>query len=115
MKLIRSLQKHVIIDDRLDLEGAGDFRSPEQYIPSCGIRDDAGKLIPWEGCQTFSGAWGYNRGELAWKEPKMLIEMLVKHVSRGGNLLMNAGPTGRGRSSSFICRGLQGTWSMRSC
>lgn len=96
VKLIRSLQSHVIIDDRLDLEGAGDFRSPEQYIPSNGIRDDAGNLIPWEGCQTFSGAWGYHRGELAWKEPKMLIEMLVRHVSRGGNLLMNVGPTGRG-------------------
>ncbi|MGN0871364.1 MAG: alpha-L-fucosidase [Victivallales bacterium] len=96
VKLIRSLQNHVIIDDRLDLEGAGDFRSPEQYIPSNGIRDDAGNLIPWEGCQTFSGAWGYHRGELAWKEPKMLIEMLVRHVSRGGNLLMNVGPTGRG-------------------
>ena len=96
VRLIRSLQSHVIIDDRLDLEGAGDFRSPEQYIPSNGIRDDAGNLIPWEGCQTFSGAWGYHRGELAWKEPKMLIEMLVRHVSRGGNLLMNVGPTGRG-------------------
>ena len=52
--------------------------------------------MPWEGCQTFSGSWGYFRDEASWKSPEMLIQMLVNHVSRGGNLLMNVGPTARG-------------------
>ena len=94
--LVRSLQPHIILDDRMDLEGAGDFRSPEQYVPSSGIRDERGRLIPWEGCHTLSGDWPHRRDGLHWKAPKMLIEILIRNVSRGGNLLMNAGPTGRG-------------------
>lgn len=96
LQLIRRLQPDVLVDDRLDLPGAGDFISPEQYVPVNGIRSLAGELLPWEGCQTFSGAWGYHRDEQTWKSTQDLIGMLVKHVSRGGNLLLNVGPTARG-------------------
>ncbi len=96
LALIRKLQPHVIIDDRMDLPGAGDFVSPEQFIPSRGFSDANGKPVPWEGCQTFSGSWGYFRDEMSWKPPMVLLGMLIQHVARGGNLLMNVGPTGRG-------------------
>lgn len=96
VKMIRKLQPDILIDDRLDLPGSGDFRSPEQYVPSNGVCDENGEPVPWEGCQTFSGSWGYHRDESSWKSNKMLIEMLISHVSRGGNLLMNVGPTARG-------------------
>ncbi len=52
--------------------------------------------MPWETCQTFSGSWGYYRDETSWKDPKQLIELLIDTVSKGGNLLMNVGPTARG-------------------
>jgi alpha-L-fucosidase len=52
--------------------------------------------VPWETCQTFSGSWGYYRDETSWKDARQLIELLVDTVSKGGNLLMNVGPTGRG-------------------
>lgn len=107
VKLIRSLQPEIIIDDRLDLPGAGDFVSPEQFVPSNGMRDEKGELKVWEGCQTFSGAWGYHRDETSWKSPKMLIEMLIQHVSRGGNLLMNVGPTARGCFDERAVKSLQ--------
>ena len=55
-----------------------------------------GKRIPWETCQTFSGSWGYYRDEYTWKSPKQLLELLIESVSKGGNLLLNVGPTGRG-------------------
>ena len=55
-----------------------------------------GKRIPWETCQTFSGSWGYYRDEMSWKSPAQLIELLVESVSKGGNLLLNVGPTARG-------------------
>jgi len=55
-----------------------------------------GKKIPWETCQTFSGSWGYYRDETTWKSPQQLIELLVESVSKGGNLLLNVGPTARG-------------------
>ena len=55
-----------------------------------------GKKIPWETCQTFSGSWGYYRDEYTWKSPAQLLELLVESVSKGGNLLLNVGPTARG-------------------
>ena len=97
LKLVRKLNPDIIIDDRLGLDGAGDFRSPEQYVPRDGMRDENGNLIYWEGCQTFSGMWGYCRDETTWKTPHQLIAMLIAHVARGGNLLLNVGPDARGR------------------
>jgi len=96
LEMIRSIQPDIILDNRLDLPGAGDIITPEQYIPAEGMKDEDGNPTVWEGCQTFSGSWGYHRDEASWKSPKMLIEMLVEHVSKGGNLLLNVGPTARG-------------------
>jgi alpha-L-fucosidase len=95
-KLIRKLQPKILLDNRLDIPNAGDFETPEQYVPSTGLKDSNGKPIPWEGCQTFSGSWGYHRDETTWKSTEMLVGMLISHVSRGGNLLLNVGPTARG-------------------
>jgi alpha-L-fucosidase len=98
LKLARSLQPGIIVDDRLDLadmEGGWDFVSPEQEkVAKWPERN--GKRIPWETCQTFSGSWGYYRDEATWKSPAQLIELLVESVSKGGNLLLNVGPTARG-------------------
>ena len=97
LALIRSLAPEIIIDDRMGLPGAGDFVSPEQYVPHHGLRDSNGELLPWEGCQTFSGAWGYNRDDTTWKTPHQLINLIVSHVAKGGNILLNVGPDARGR------------------
>ena len=96
IKQVRKLQPDIIVDNRLDLPGSGDIVTPEQYTPDKGMVDDKGNPVVWEGCQTLSGSWGYHRDEATWKSVKMCIEMLVNHVSRGGNLLMNVGPTSRG-------------------
>jgi alpha-L-fucosidase len=98
LKLARSLQPGIIVDDRLDLkdvEGGWDFTTPEQ-VKVTKWPEYNGKRIPWETCQTFSGSWGYHRDETSWKSPAQLIELLVESVSKGGNLLLNVGPTGRG-------------------
>ena len=96
VKLIRSIQPEIILDNRLDLPDAGDIKTPEQYTPDQPLTNDDGTPAVWEGCQTFSGSWGYFRDEMSWKSPKQCIDMLINHVSRGGNLLMNVGPTSRG-------------------
>ncbi len=98
LKLARSLQPGIIVDDRLDLrdvEGGWDFTTPEQYKVEKWPEVN-GKRVPWETCQTFSGSWGYYRDETTWKSPAQLIELLVESVSKGGNLLLNVGPTARG-------------------
>ena len=91
----RKLQPDIIIDNRTEIEQ--DIVTPEQYqVQSWPRHKETGELLVWEACQTFSGSWGYFRDEMTWKSPEMLIHMLIRTVSLGGNLLMNVGPTPRG-------------------
>jgi alpha-L-fucosidase len=74
-----------------------------------------GKPIVWEACHTFSGSWGYHRDESSWKSLEQLVQLLIECVSKGGNLLLNVGPTGRGE---FDARALDrlagmGEWMRR--
>jgi alpha-L-fucosidase len=111
LKLARSLQPGIIVDDRLDLkdvEGGWDFTTPEQYKVEKWPEYN-GKKIPWETCQTFSGSWGYYRDETSWKSPEQLLELLIESVSKGGNLLLNVGPTARG---TFDNRAQDRLWAM---
>jgi alpha-L-fucosidase len=98
LAMVRELQPNVIVNDRLDLldvPGGWDFRTPEQFMPREWVQVD-GQRVPWETCQTFSGSWGYYRDEYTWKSPHQLVTMLIETVSKGGNLLLNVGPTARG-------------------
>jgi len=98
LKMVRALQPGIIINDRLDLldvEGGWDFTTPEQYKVSKWPEKN-GVRVPWETCQTFSGSWGYHRDEKTWKDTKQLLVLLIETVSKGGNLLLNVGPTARG-------------------
>ena len=93
--LARRLQPGIIIDNRTEIEQ--DVWTPEQFQPTEWVKHpETGELVVWEACQTFSGSWGYYRDEQTWKNPEMLLRMLVNTVSHGGNLLMNVGPTSRG-------------------
>lgn len=110
MEMVRSLQPHLIIDNRLEGSGenggsilttnptvyAGDFASPEQMIPPDGIRDEAGNPIPWESCMTLNNHWGYAAHDHHYKSARMVIHMLAECVSKGGNLLLNVGPNAKG-------------------
>jgi alpha-L-fucosidase len=95
LDMIRELQPHIILDDRLDLPDGWDIKTPEQYQPREWVKVD-GQPVVWEACQTFSGSWGYHRDEASWKSVDQLIQMMIDSVSKGGNLLLNVGPTGRG-------------------
>jgi len=95
IKMIRGINPEIIINDRAGIPQ--DIITPEQTITTewpkyPGTDENAA----WEACQTFSGSWGYNRDEMSWKTPEMLIRMLLNSVTGGGNLIMNVGPTPRG-------------------
>lgn len=110
MEMVRSIQPHLIIDNRLEGSAedagsirtlnptpySGDFASPEQMIPPAGIRDEAGNPIPWEACITLNNHWGYAAHDHHYKTSKMVVHMLVECVSKGGNLLLNVGPNAKG-------------------
>lgn len=98
LKLAKRLQPQIIIDNRLDLpdyEDGWDFLTPEQNREET-VPTFAGRAMPWETCQTFSGSWGYYRDEKTWKSDYQCIEQLIDTVSKGGNVIMNVGPTARG-------------------
>jgi alpha-L-fucosidase len=93
LALVRELQPGILVNDRLDIPG--DFVTPEQYQPDKPMEIDGVPML-WEACQTLNGSWGYDRDNEAYKSPDLLIRMLIDGVSKGGNLLLNVGPTGRG-------------------
>ncbi|MCL6443172.1 MAG: alpha-L-fucosidase, partial [Alicyclobacillus sp.] len=104
-RLVLDLQPHILLNDRLEL-GRG-VVTPEQYQPSGPVLRD-GKPVVWEACQTLNGSWGYDRDNHDYKSVDMLVKMLIDTVSKGGNLLLNVGPTGRGEFDERALERLQG-------
>ena len=94
MAMVRELMPGIMVNDRLEI--GGDIKTPEQVQPREWVKID-GRPVVWEACQTLNGSWGYDRDNLDWKSVDMLVQMLVDTVSKGGNLLLNVGPTGRGQ------------------
>lgn len=119
LALVRKLQPQIIVNDRLglkDVVGGWDMKTPEQVIvPKCPTFN--GEDIYWETCQTFSGSWGYFRDEDTWKTPRQLLDILIDSVSKKGNLLLNVGPTARGRFDDRACDRLDamGKWMDANC
>jgi alpha-L-fucosidase len=105
LAMIRELQPGIIVNDRLDIPG--DFATPEQYQPSGPMIVD-GVQVPWEACQTLNGSWGYDRDNLDYKSVDLLVRMLVDGVAKGGNLLLNVGPTARGNFDPRAMQSLAG-------
>ena len=94
LPMVRELMPGIIVNNRLEIQG--DIMTPEQVQPREWVQVD-GKPVVWEACQTLNGSWGYDRDNLDWKPVDMLVQMLIDTVSKGGNLLLNVGPTGRGQ------------------
>ena len=97
----------VLTNDRLGGGVPGDFATPEQNIPA------AGKIPrPWETCLTMNDTWGYKANDFHWKPARVLLHDLIRTASRGGNLLLNVGPTAEGEipSESLDRLKIMGAW-----
>ena len=119
LKMIRKIQPRVLINERLDLndvQDGWDFRTPEQFEPRQWLEYN-GKRVPWVTIHTFSGSWGYFRDETSWKSVSQLIQTLINVVSKGGSLLLNVGPTGRGEFDERAIDRLNGIgqWMRQHC
>ena len=84
---VRSLQPSIIINDR---GSRGDYGTPEQTIPGTAPK------TAWETCMTLNDHWGYNKNDQHWKSTTTLIRNLIDCASKGGNYLLNVGPTAEG-------------------
>ena len=69
----------------------GDFSTPEQRIPKQGNAER-----DWETCMTMNDTWGFKSTDENWKSTETLIRNLVDIASKGGNYLLNVGPTSLG-------------------
>ena len=78
---------------QLDKYAAGELeltQIPQQPYPA------PGDFQPWETCMTMGTTWAYNPVESRWKSPESLLHNLVEVTCKGGNLLLNVGPTPEG-------------------
>jgi alpha-L-fucosidase len=80
----------LIINNRLGGGVLGDVGTPEQHI----AMDPFGRQF--EVCMTINNSWGYNAGDTRWKTTRQLIRNLSDIASKGGNYLLNVGPTSEG-------------------
>ena len=87
--------------------GVGDFGTPEQEVPSQGLPG-----VDWETCMTINGTWGFKSYDHDWKDTRALLHTLIDAASKGGNFLLNIGPTGEGAFPEAISSRLaeMGTW-----
>ncbi len=100
---VLSLQPDIIINNRVGkgrqgLQGfsegqecPGDYGTPEQRIPPTGLPG-----VDWETCMTMNDTWGYKHYDNNWKSTEDLIRKLADIASKGGNFLLNVGPTAEG-------------------
>ncbi len=86
----RGCQPQIIMNNRLGGGLRGDTKTPEQMIPATGYDRD------WETCMTMNDTWGYKSYDNHWKSTETLIHNLVDIASKGGNYLLNVGPTSEG-------------------
>jgi alpha-L-fucosidase len=87
--IVHTLQPECLIDGRLGAQG--DYRSMgDNRIPDTVVTGD------WEVPATLNKTWGYKKDDNDWKTPEDLTFKLVDIVSKGGNYLLNVGPTSEG-------------------
>ena len=101
--LLRVNDTNLIINNRVDkgrdgMRGmnkedkiyVGDFGTPEQEIL------DNKSNLDWEACMTMNDSWGYKKDDDNWKSTETLIHNLIDVTVKGGNYLLNVGPTAEG-------------------
>ena len=87
--MARKHQPGLLVVDRTVHGPFENYRTPEQNVP------DRILPFPWETCITLTQSWGHS-SEPEYKSSEQLIHTLVDVVSKGGNLLLNIGPTPEG-------------------
>jgi alpha-L-fucosidase len=87
--IVRSLQPDTLIDGRLG--SVGDYHSTGDNVIPKTFSEEA-----WETPATLNHTWGYRTDDHDWKRPGEIIFKLVDIVSKGGNYLLNVGPTADG-------------------
>jgi alpha-L-fucosidase len=87
--IVHALQPATLINGRLG--APGDYVSMgNDRIPDAALKGS------WEIPGTVNNTWGFRKDDSHWKSPDELTFNLVDIVSKGGNYLLNIGPTAEG-------------------
>jgi len=89
---VHTLKPNIVIQDNFGVPRGGDYEVYENTIPASSLM----KGGDWETCMTMNQHWGYNKYDQNWKSLEHLVRGLVDCAGKGGNLLMNVGPTAAG-------------------
>lgn len=87
--IVRQTQPDTLIDGRLGNEG--DYRSTGDNVIPPEASTEA-----WETPATINHTWGFRKDDTDWKAPHQIAFKLIDIVSKGGNYLLNVGPTAEG-------------------
>ncbi len=95
------VKEEVVVNDRWGKETRskhGGIYTTEYDLVHSGVMTET-MTHPWEECRGIGGSFGYNRNENleSYSTSEELVHILIDKVSRGGNLLLNVGPTADGR------------------
>lgn len=102
-RFVRGLDPAILVNNRVDKgrkgmagmtetgDFEGDFGTPEQEVPPNGFPG-----VDWESCMTMNDTWGWRTDDQNWKSEATLVRTLVETASKGGNFLLNVGPTPQG-------------------
>ena len=103
--MARTLQPGIMVVDRAVEGPEQNYLTPEQRIP------DKPLAYPWETCMTMANSWSYVPGD-QYKSSTELIHLLCRIVSRGGNFLLNIGPSPEGEwaDEAYQCLEDIGDW-----
>lgn len=89
VKNARAKQPGLIVVDRTVTGQYENYLTPENRVPEIAIS------YPWETCMPMARSWSYVQND-NYKSARKLIHLLVDIVSKGGNFLLNIGPSPQG-------------------
>ncbi len=88
--LVHKLQPNCLVDGRVG-NNMGDFQTKgDNKIPTGATSSD------WDTPSTMNDTWGFKKNDHNWKSSSQLIRALVDVTSKGGDYLLNVGPTSEG-------------------
>lgn len=92
---LRKIQPNCLFSSRVG-QGLGDYRDfGDSEVPGRPIHG------AWESIYTHNDSWGFIAHDKNFKSPKEIIQLLAEVASKGGNLMLNVGPDGKGAIPAY--------------
>ncbi|MBS0028192.1 alpha-L-fucosidase [Chitinophaga sp. 2R12] len=100
---LHALQPQSLFSSRVG-QGLGDYKDfGDSEVPPVPIKG------AWESIYTHNDSWGYIEHDMNFKTSTEIIQLLANVASKGGNLMLNVGPDGKGNIPFYSIKYLKET------